>query len=97
MTMPSVHLVTEEESETRAVPSSQELFRQQTPLWMIWGYLVGGALLLAAVGTWLVWFSLHLQRELDDQAIRAACERTMPEKVQRCVDTVTLQRGGGKR
>jgi hypothetical protein len=92
MTTPSVHLVTEEEREGRVLASLQ-----RTSPWMIWGYLVGGILLLAAVGTWLIWFSIHLQRELDDQAIRAACERTMPEKVQRCVDTVTLQRGGGKR
>lgn len=97
MTMPSVHLVTEEEPATRAVTSSQQPFQQRGSLWMIWGYLVGGALLLAAVGTWLVWFSLHLQREMDDRAIRAACERTMPEKIERCVDTVILQRGGGKR
>ncbi|MFN3680969.1 MAG: hypothetical protein ACK4VP_02855 [Nitrospira sp.] len=90
--MPSVHLVTDSEKEKRPVVPDQRL----SP-WMIWGYLVGGVLLLAAVGTWLVWFSLHLQRELDDRAIRAACERTMPEKVERCVDTVVLQRGGGKR
>lgn len=92
MSMPSVHLVTDSEKEMGPVVSDRRL----SP-WMIWGYVAGGILLLAVVGTWLVWFSLHLQRDLDDQAIRAACERTMPEKVQRCVDTVTLQRGGGKR
>ncbi|MCP9447274.1 MAG: hypothetical protein NNA22_06845 [Nitrospira sp.] len=92
LSIPSVHLVTDSEKEKRPVVPDQRL----SP-WMIWGYLVGGVLLLAAVGTWLVWFSLHLQRELDDRAIRAACERTMPEKVERCVDTVVLQRGGGKR
>lgn len=97
MTTPSVHLVTNEEQETRSVAHSRRISPQWISLWMIWGYMVGAALLLAAVGTWLVWFAIHLERELDDQAIRAACERTMPEKVERCIDTVTLQRGGGKR
>lgn len=90
--MSLMHLVTDAEKEGKTDPAEQRI----SP-WLICGYMVGGAVLLAAVGTWLVWFAISVQRTFDDEAIRAACERTMPEKVQRCVDTVILQRGGGKR
>jgi hypothetical protein len=32
-----------------------------------------------------------------EEDIRSACERVMPETVQRCVDTVIIQRGGARR
>jgi hypothetical protein len=56
-----------------------------------------GAVLVIALGSWLVWLSAYLQRMFIEEDIRAACERVMPETVQRCVDTVIIQRGGARR
>lgn len=53
--------------------------------------------LSAMIGTWLVWFSAHLQRSLHEEDIRAACRRAMPETADRCFDTVIIQRGGIRR
>ena len=55
---------------------------------------VGGAML---VGTWLIWFYVHLQRTSFEEEIRAACRRAMPESADRCFDTVIIQRGGTRR
>ncbi len=60
--------------------------------WRLWGALLVGAVLVAVIGTWLVWFSFVIQRD-----IRAACQRLMSETVERCVDTVVIQRGGMRR
>jgi hypothetical protein len=62
----------------------------------IWQWLVGGVLVIA-LGSWLVWLSAYLQRMFIEEDIRTACERVMPETVQRCVDTVIIQRGGARR
>ena len=62
----------------------------------MWQWLVG-AVLVVAFGSWLVWLSAYVQRMFIEEDIRAACERVMPETVQRCVDTVILQRGGARR
>ena len=62
-----------------------------------WTMLLMGALLLGLIGTWLVWFSLSVQRKFNDDDIRAACQRVMPETIERCVDTVVIQRGGMRR
>jgi hypothetical protein len=59
--------------------------------------LLTGAILLALIGTWLVWFSFTVQRRLNEEDIRAACQRVMPETAERCVDTVIIQRGGVRR
>jgi hypothetical protein len=40
---------------------------------------------------------MHLQRQFAEEEIRAACQRVMPETMQRCVDTVVIQRGGMRR
>lgn len=56
-----------------------------------------GAILVALIGSWLVWWGLHLQRQFAEDEIRAACQRVMPDAVQRCVDTVVIQRGGARR
>ncbi|MDZ4733835.1 MAG: hypothetical protein SGJ16_09660 [Nitrospirota bacterium] len=56
-----------------------------------------GAVLVLALGSWLVWLSAYLQRMFIEEDIRAACERVMPDTVQRCVDTVIIQRGGARR
>jgi flagellar biosynthesis/type III secretory pathway M-ring protein FliF/YscJ len=62
-----------------------------------WTMLLAGAMLLALIGTWLVWFSFVVQRKLNEEDIRAACQRMMPETAERCVDTVIIQRGGVRR
>ncbi|MEQ1792810.1 MAG: hypothetical protein ABL970_01355 [Nitrospira sp.] len=62
-----------------------------------WTMLLAGALLLALIGTWLVWFSFVVQRKHNEEDIRAACQRVMPETAERCVDTVIIQRGGMRR
>jgi len=79
--------------------------QEQTPLpsarfigrWSLWGSIAVGAVLAALIGTWLVWFSTSLQRKLQIEDIQAACQRVMPETVERCVDTVIIQRGGARR
>ena len=62
-----------------------------------WAMLLVGAVLCAVIGTWLVWFSFVIQRQHNETDIRAACQRVMPETVERCVDTVVIQRGGMRR
>lgn len=49
------------------------------------------------LGTWLVWWAASVQRTLIMDDIRSACEHVMPETVERCVDTVIIQRGGARR
>ncbi len=65
--------------------------------WRLWGALIVGTVLVAVIGTWLVWFSFMIQRQHNETDIRAACQRVMPETVERCVDTVVIQRGGMRR
>ena len=65
--------------------------------WRLWGALLVGTVLVAVIGTWLVWFSFVLQRQHNEADIRAACQRLMSETVERCVDTVVIQRGGMRR
>jgi hypothetical protein len=65
--------------------------------WSVWGSVAVGAVLAAVIGTWLVWFSVSLQRKFQVEDIQTACQRVMPETVERCVDTVIIQRGGGRR
>lgn len=63
----------------------------------LWGALLVGTVLVAVIGTWLVWFSFVIQRQHNEADIRAACQRLMSETVERCVDTVVIQRGGMRR
>ncbi|MDH4187539.1 MAG: hypothetical protein OEV08_11110 [Nitrospira sp.] len=56
-----------------------------------------GAVLILLVGSWLAWWAMYLQRQFAEDEIRAACQRVMPDTVQRCVDTVIIQRGGARR
>ncbi len=65
--------------------------------WSAWGMVAVGAVLAIVIGTWLVWFSASVQRKFQEEDIRAACQRVMPETVERCVDTVIIQRGGARR
>lgn len=88
--MPAVRLVTEEE------PSSVTMSSAPSP-GRVWSYIGVSALLLATIGTWLVWFSAFMERTLQEEEIRGACRRAMPETAERCFDTVVIQRGGVKR
>ncbi len=56
-----------------------------------------GTILVLLIGSWLVWWATNLQRQIAEDEIRGACQRVMPETVQRCVDTVIIQRGGARR
>ncbi len=56
-----------------------------------------GLVALCGIGTWLVWYGVQLDHSLSMQEIQTACGRTMPEAMERCVDTVVIQRGGARR
>jgi hypothetical protein len=56
-----------------------------------------GILVAFALGSWLVWWGAIVQRTFTLEDIRSACQRVMPEAVERCIDTVTIQRGGARR
>jgi hypothetical protein len=56
-----------------------------------------GILAAFAIGTWLVWWAAMVQREFTLADVRSACQRVMPESVERCIDTVIIQRGGARR
>jgi hypothetical protein len=58
---------------------------------------VVGTVLAFLIGSWLVWWAINLQRQFAEDEIRGACQRVMPETVQRCVDTVIIQRGVARR
>lgn len=89
--MPSVRLVTEEEAPTAVATSAP------TAPSRVWTYIAISAVLLGIIGTWLVWFSAFIHRNLQEEDIRAACRRAMPETADRCFDTVVIQRGGIRR
>ena len=58
---------------------------------------IAGTILALLIGSWLVWWAINLQRQFAQDEIRGACQRVMPETVERCVDTVIIQRGGARR
>lgn len=58
---------------------------------------VVGTVLAFLIGSWLVWWAINLQRQFSVDEIKGACQRVMPETVQRCVDTVIIQRGTVRR
>jgi hypothetical protein len=58
---------------------------------------VVGTVLAFLIGSWLVWWAINLQRQFSADEIQGACQRVMPETVQRCVDTVIIQRGVARR
>ena len=86
---------------------NQQVFQQETHLQdvprglSVWALPVMqwtvGTILAFLIGTWLVWWAMHLQRQFAEEEVRAACQRLMPDTVQRCVDTVVIQRGGARR
>jgi hypothetical protein len=79
-----------------------ETHAQDTPRGLSGGVLLVmqwtvGTMLVFLIGSWLVWWAMYLQRQFAEDDIRAACQRVMPDTVQRCVDTVVIQRGGVRR
>ena len=89
--MPAVRIVTQE--DVSPAPATTV----KTSAARVWIYLGVTLVLLAVIGTWLVWFSAFIQRNLQEDDIRAACRRAMPETADRCFDTVVIQRGGVRR
>jgi len=89
--MPAVRIVTQEDVPLAPVTPVN------IPATRIWIYLGATLVLLAVIGTWLVWFSAFVQKSLQEEDIRAACQRAMPETADRCFDTVAIQRGGIRR
>ena len=88
--MPNLQVVSKEELPVEATPvgcSTTKLVVQ----WTV------GTMLVFLIGSWLVWWALYLQRQFAEDEIRTACQRVMPETVERCVDTVIIQRGGARR
>jgi len=88
--MPNLHVVTDDAPPLAETPPS--VF----PLKLILQWCIG-ILAAFAVGTWLVWWAALVQRSFTVEEIRSACQRVMPETVERCIDTVTIQRGGARR
>lgn len=88
--VPHLQAVPEEGSSAEV---TKPLASQRSFLW----YWVLGSVLVLLIGSWLVVLSTYLQRKFIEDDIRAACQRVMPETVERCVDTVIIQRGGVRR
>lgn len=89
--MQSIHLVREEQAASAVIP------RVSISPGTVWIYIAVSALLVAAIGTWLVWFSAFIQQNLQEEGVREACQRAMPDTSDRCFDTVIIQRGGIRR
>jgi len=88
--MPNLQILSKDDTATEATPvgcSTTKLVVQ----WTV------GTVLAFLIGSWLVWWALYLQRHFVEEEVRGACQRVMPETVERCVDTVIIQRGGAKR
>jgi hypothetical protein len=88
--MPHLQAVSEESSPAEV---ARHMPRQQSSVW----YWVLGSILVLLIGSWLVVLSAYLQRKFIEDDIRSACQRVMPETIERCVDTVIIQRGGVRR
>ena len=61
--MPPVHLVSD--SDKGDAPPAVAAVAPSP--WRVWGYVAVGAVLLAVIGTWLVWFSLTTQHRLAEE------------------------------
>ena len=76
------------------VPDSPKGRSEGIRLVVQWGV---GTVLAFLIGSWLVWWAMNLQRQFSADEIKGACQRVMPETVQRCMDTVIIQRGVARR
>jgi hypothetical protein len=86
----------------QVVPIQHKTHAEDTPRGFSDGILLvmqwtAGMILVFLIGSWLVWWAMYLQRQFAEDEIRSACQRLMPDTVQRCVDTVVIQRGGARR
>jgi hypothetical protein len=86
----------------QVVPIQHKTHAEDTPRGFSDGILLvmqwtAGMILVCLIGSWLVWWAMYLQRQFAEDEIRSACQRLMPDTVQRCVDTVVIQRGGARR
>ena len=88
--MPNLQIVSKEDLPAEPTWGG----RSATKLLVQWAV---GTILAFLIGSWLVWWALYLQRYFVEGEIRGACERVMPETLERCVDTVIIQRGGIRR
>lgn len=88
--MPKLQVVSED-----ALPL-EEAASSSFPLMLVMQWAIG-IVAAFALGTWLVWWAALVQRTFTVEDIRSACQRVMPESVERCIDTVTIQRGGARR
>lgn len=88
--MPNLHVVSDDVLPGVAVP------RSAFPIKLLVQWCVG-LVAAFALGTWLVWWGAVVQRTFTLEDVRSACQRVMPEAVERCIDTVTIQRGGARR
>ncbi|THJ24701.1 MAG: hypothetical protein CAF45_003945 [Nitrospira sp. CG24E] len=88
--MPNLQIVPKEDLPVEATSAGCSMTRLVVQ-WSI------GTILAFLIGSWLVWWGLHLQRQFTVDEIRGACQRVMPETAERCVDTVIIQRGGPRR
>ena len=88
--MQKLHVISEDHVPVEVSP--EEPF----PLKMIVQWCVGIAAAFA-LGSWLVWWAAMVQRAFTIEDVRSACQRVMPEAIERCIDTVTIQRGGARR
>ena len=88
--MQNLHVVSKDDLPAEAVPTVSFTIK----LVVQW---IAGIIVLFGVGTWLVWWSASVQRTFTLEDIRSSCQRVMPETVERCVDTVIIQRGGARR
>ena len=88
--MPNLHVVSDDTLPVVTAPPSS------LPVKLIVQWCLG-ILVVFALGTWLVWWAALVQRSFVLEDIRSACQRVMPEAVERCIDTVTIQRGGARR
>lgn len=73
-----------------AAPDKQSSWLRVVAHWVV------GIVVAFGLGTWLVWWSASVQRTFALEEIRSSCQRIMPETVDRCVDTVVIQRGGAR-
>ena len=88
--MPNLQVVSKDDLPVEAIPAGSFT----TKLVVQW---IVGIVVVFGLGTWLVWWGASVQRTFTLEDIRAACQRLMPETVDRCIDTVIIQRGGARR
>lgn len=88
--MPNLHVVLDDTLPAVSPPAAQ------FPVKLVLQWCLG-ILAAFALGTWLVWWAALVQRTFTLEDVRSACQRVMAEAVERCVDTVTIQRGGARR